>query len=109
MSPVKFTLVPKEARISDDLTVQRVLPRRERRMIGPFCFLDHMGHYHPSPDHSSDVLAHPHIGLSTLTRWKLFSDARSIDCSINTGQIYQPESFRKRVVDVVMQLTMSSL
>ena len=49
--------------------VARVLPYRELRMVGPFTFLDHAGPVQvpPSIDTRMDVLAHPHIGLSTVS------------------------------------------
>ncbi|RXK48742.1 pirin family protein [Aquirufa rosea] len=47
--------------------VGRLLPFRQKRMIGPFAFIDHMGPTKLSERDNLDVLAHPHIGLSTLT------------------------------------------
>lgn len=49
--------------------VARVLPYRELRMVGPFTFLDHAGPVAvpPSPGSRMDVLAHPHVGLSTVS------------------------------------------
>lgn len=49
------------------LPVQRVLPFRERRAVGPFVFLDEMGPIAFPPGEGLDVPPHPHIGLSTLT------------------------------------------
>ena len=49
------------------LTVGRVLPFAQRRMVGPFIFLDHMGPASMTPGRTLDVRPHPHIGLSTLT------------------------------------------
>ena len=48
-------------------SVRRLLPFRERRMVGPFIFADVMGPDDLGPDASMNVDAHPHIGLSTLT------------------------------------------
>lgn len=48
-------------------TVGRVLPYVERRMVGPFIFLDHMGPADFQAGQAVDVRPHPHIGLSTLT------------------------------------------
>jgi redox-sensitive bicupin YhaK (pirin superfamily) len=48
-------------------TVGRVLPYVERRMVGPFIFLDHMGPASMGAGQNIDVRPHPHIGLSTLT------------------------------------------
>jgi redox-sensitive bicupin YhaK (pirin superfamily) len=47
--------------------VGRLLPFREKRMVGPFIFIDHMGPVKLNERESFDVLPHPHIGLSTLT------------------------------------------
>jgi len=49
--------------------VGRVLPFAQRRMVGPFIFLDRMGpaEFAAGIPRSVDVRPHPHIGLSTLT------------------------------------------
>jgi hypothetical protein len=52
------------------LTVTRVLPIRDRRMIGPWCFLDRFGPLSFSDDKPMDVAPHPHTGLQTVT-WLL--------------------------------------
>lgn len=49
------------------MIVSRILPSRQKRFVGPFCFLDHMGPVLIKPHQSTDVRPHPHIGLSTLT------------------------------------------
>lgn len=50
-----------------DFTVLRALPRRERRAVGPVCFLDHMGPHTAIGSSDGGVGPHPHIGLSTVT------------------------------------------
>jgi redox-sensitive bicupin YhaK (pirin superfamily) len=47
--------------------VGRLLPFREKRSVGPFVFIDHMGPAYMKDYQNFDVAAHPHIGLSTLT------------------------------------------
>ena len=47
--------------------VRRALPSIQRRMVGPFVFLDHMGPVIWQPGQGLDVRPHPHIGLATLT------------------------------------------
>ena len=47
--------------------VRRALPAIERRMVGPFVFLDQMGPIELLPEQRLDVQPHPHIGLSTMT------------------------------------------
>ncbi len=58
-----------EERPSDigNFLVGRLLPFREKRMVGPFAFIDHMGPAALSDHENLDVGPHPHIGLSTLT------------------------------------------
>jgi hypothetical protein len=48
-------------------SVRRVLPARERRMVGPFIFFDHMGPAEFAPGKGIQVRPHPHIGLATVT------------------------------------------
>lgn len=49
-------------------TIRRALPMRERRMIGPWCFLDHIGPAELGPEGEGlFVRPHPHIGLQTVT------------------------------------------
>ncbi len=47
--------------------VGRLLPFRQKRMVGPFIYIDHMGPVALGENESFDVGPHPHIGLSTLT------------------------------------------
>lgn len=47
--------------------VGRLLPFRQKRMVGPFIYIDHMGPATLSEHENFDVAPHPHIGLSTLT------------------------------------------
>lgn len=58
-----------EERPSDigNFMVGRLLPFREKRTVGPFAFIDHMGPVALSERENMDVGPHPHIGLSTLT------------------------------------------
>jgi redox-sensitive bicupin YhaK (pirin superfamily) len=48
-------------------SVRRVLPSRERRLVGPFIFWDHMGPATFEPGKGVDVRPHPHINLATVT------------------------------------------
>src|SRR5215468_5049453 len=47
--------------------VRRALPSAQRRMVGPFIFLDQMGPSEFLLGAGIDVRPHPHIGLSTVT------------------------------------------
>jgi redox-sensitive bicupin YhaK (pirin superfamily) len=53
-----------------DLAVTRLLPVRDRRLIGPWCFLDRFGPLSFSEGRPMDVAPHPHIGLQTVS-WLL--------------------------------------
>jgi redox-sensitive bicupin YhaK (pirin superfamily) len=48
-------------------TVRRALPSVQRRMVGPFVFLDHMGPADFRAGEGLDVRPHPHIGLATVS------------------------------------------
>lgn len=66
MSTIEMIIEERSASIGNFL-VGRLLPFREKRMVGPFIFIDHMGPVKMSERENFDVLPHPHIGLSTLT------------------------------------------
>lgn len=60
-------LLGRKSDLGGGMLVSRILPDRHKRMVGPFCFLDHMGPVTALPHQETDVRPHPHIGLSTLT------------------------------------------
>jgi redox-sensitive bicupin YhaK (pirin superfamily) len=68
--------------------VRRALPRRGRRTVGPWCFVDHMGPATVDPQRGLDVAPHPHIGLQTVT-WLLAGEALHRD-SLGTEQVIVP-------------------
>jgi redox-sensitive bicupin YhaK (pirin superfamily) len=68
--------------------VERLLPARERRMVGPFIFLDHMGPARFDPGQGADVRPHPHIGLATVTY--LFDGAFLHRDSLGSEQLIEP-------------------
>ncbi|MES2799965.1 MAG: pirin family protein [Bacteroidota bacterium] len=65
-STVGLIIEERAANIGNFL-VGRLLPFREKRAVGPFLFIDHMGPVCLSEFENMDVPPHPHIGLSTLT------------------------------------------
>ena len=65
-SPIELTIEPR-IRSLGEFDVRRVLPAVERRMVGPFVFLDHMGPAVFPPGQGIAVRPHPHIGLATIT------------------------------------------
>ena len=66
MSNIKLIIEERPSNIGNFM-VGRLLPFREKRMVGPFAFIDHMGPTCMSEYENLDVPPHPHIGLSTLT------------------------------------------
>ncbi|MGW0433564.1 pirin family protein [Micromonospora sp. NPDC003197] len=51
-------------------TVRRLLPQRQRRMVGAWCFVDHFGPDDVTGRPGMQVPPHPHTGLQTVT-WLL--------------------------------------
>ena len=66
MTAIDMVIEPRDRPVGTG-SVRRVLPWRERRMVGPFIFADLIGPDHLAPGSGVDIDAHPHIGLSTLT------------------------------------------
>lgn len=90
MSNIELIIEERSADIGNFL-VGRLLPFREKRMVGPFIFIDHMGPVELEPGQNMDVAPHPHIGLSTLTY--LFEgnimhrDSLGTEIEISPGQV----------------------
>ena len=57
---------PREAHVGA-MTVQRVLPRRRRRTVGAWCFVDVFGPALVDERGGVDIGPHPHTGLHTVT------------------------------------------
>lgn len=68
--------------------VIRTLPNRNRRMVGAWCFSDHIGPLDVSTGPGVRVPPHPHTGLQTVT-WLLSGQVLHQD-SIGTIQVVQP-------------------
>jgi hypothetical protein len=70
------------------LPVHRSLPRRERRTVGAWCFLDHFGPVDVTPSQTMMIGPHPHIGLHTVT-WLLSGEVLHSD-SLGNEQLIRP-------------------
>jgi redox-sensitive bicupin YhaK (pirin superfamily) len=70
------------------LKVARALPVKERRLVGPWCFLDRFGPASFSDGKPMDVAPHPHIGLQTVT-WLLEGEIVHDD-SLNNESVLRP-------------------
>jgi len=80
----------RKAAIAPGMEVRRILPFRQRRMVGPFIFMDHAGPVAVPPERakSMDVLPHPHIGLSTVSY--LFGGQVTHRDSLGVEQVIRP-------------------
>jgi redox-sensitive bicupin YhaK (pirin superfamily) len=87
-SALEVVVIPSSHDLGDNFTVRRVLPSRQRRMVGPFVFLDEMGPHVFEAGKGLDVRPHPHIGLATVTY--LFSGEIMHRDSLGSAQAIRP-------------------
>jgi len=87
MSNIALIIEERAASIGNFM-VGRLLPFRQKRSVGPFVFIDHMGPVKLNERENFDILPHPHIGLSTLTY--LFSGSIMHRDSIGSEVEIQP-------------------
>jgi redox-sensitive bicupin YhaK (pirin superfamily) len=77
----------RETRLGD-VPVRRALPRRGRRTIGAWCFVDHLGPLRVTDTSGVAVGPHPHMGLQTVT-WLVGGEQLHTD-SLGTEQLIRP-------------------
>jgi quercetin 2,3-dioxygenase len=70
------------------LSVRRILPVRQRRMVGPWCFFDRFGPLSFAAGKAMDVAPHPHIGLQTVS-WLLEGEVLHND-SLGSESLLHP-------------------
>ena len=70
------------------MPITRVLPVRDRRLVGPWCFLDRFGPLSFTNEKPMDVAPHPHIGLQTVT-WLLAGEVVHDD-SLGSQSVLRP-------------------
>lgn len=87
---IDIVIESRKALLGPGMEVQRILPVRQRRMVGPFIFMDHAGPVTTVPKNVSemDVLPHPHIGLSTVSY--LFAGKITHRDSLGVRQVITP-------------------
>src|SRR5262245_20660546 len=73
------------------IKILRALPRRARRMVGPWCFLDRYGPISFGPEKPMDVAPHPHMGLQTVS-WLVegeivHNDSLGYEALMGAGQL----------------------
>lgn len=74
--------------LGEGLMIHRALPTRLRRMVGAWCFLDHIGPRTFRDDEGLHVGAHPHTCLQTFT-WMVEGELLHRD-SLGTTQVIRP-------------------
>ena len=77
-----------QPRVVGGFTVSRALPAPQRRGVGPFVLLDHLGPTDLPPGEGMDVGPHPHMGLATVTY--LFEGVVSHRDSLGSAQDITP-------------------
>ncbi len=70
------------------LKILRLLPVRQKRLVGPWCFLDRFGPLSFSEAKPMDVAPHPHIGLQTVS-WLLQGEILHND-NLNNEALLRP-------------------
>ncbi|WP_035052959.1 pirin family protein [Andreprevotia chitinilytica] len=73
--------------LGEGMTIRRALPNRSRRMVGAWCFLDHLGPVATTGD-GLRVGPHPHIGLQTFS-WQIEGEVFHRD-SLGSEQLIRP-------------------
>jgi redox-sensitive bicupin YhaK (pirin superfamily) len=81
-------IASKTAEIGPGFTVRRALPTRQRRMVGAWCFLDHIGPMSYGRGKGINVGPHPHTALQTFT-WVIEGEILHRD-SLGSEQLIRP-------------------
>jgi len=81
-------IIGRIAEIGTGFKIARLVPSRQRRTIGAWCFLDHAGPVHYQAGGGMNVGPHPHIGLQTFT-WMIEGEVRHLD-SLGSDQLISP-------------------
>ncbi|HEX7674156.1 MAG TPA: pirin family protein [Bdellovibrio sp.] len=64
---ILMEVAPRMVSLGGGSNVHRMIPYREKRMVGPFIFFDYLPSTEFGPQQGMTVRPHPHIGLSTLS------------------------------------------
>ncbi len=89
--PTMERLEPRTVFLGPRQEVRRVLPNKERRLIGAWCFVDHYGPEDITNQRGMRVPPHPHSGLQTVS-WLLAGeishrDSLGSDALVVPGQL----------------------
>lgn len=83
-----FERIEAHGAVVGDLPIHRALPARARRMVGAWCFFDHLGPIGHAAGRGLHVGPHPHIGLQTFT-WMIEGEIMHRD-SLGYAQVIRP-------------------
>ena len=86
--PVHELFAGREVLLGESTKVRRLLPNLGRRLVGPWCFVDHYGPDDISAAPGMQVPPHPHCGLQTVS-WLLAGDVHHQD-SLGSDQLIGP-------------------
>jgi quercetin 2,3-dioxygenase len=77
-----------EVLLGESTKVRRLLPNLGRRLVGPWCFVDHYGPDDVAGGPGMQVPPHPHLGLQTVS-WLLAGEVHHRD-SLGSDQLIRP-------------------
>lgn len=86
--PVHEVFAGRKVPLGESTVVWRLLPNLGRRLVGPWCFVDHYGPDDIATGPGMQVPPHPHIGLQTVS-WLLAGEVHHRD-SIGSDQVIRP-------------------
>ena len=86
--PAFSRIALRSAELGQGLAIRRALPTRQRRMVGAWCFLDHVGPVRFERAEGLHVGAHPHTALQTFT-WMIQGQLLHRD-SLGREQLIRP-------------------
>lgn len=87
-SSARLESYPNRQTTLGSLAITRALPVRDRRLVGPWCFLDRFGPLSFTEGKPMDVAPHPHTGLQTVT-WLLDGEVMHDD-SLGNESLLRP-------------------
>jgi len=86
--PVRQVFAGRQVTLGAGTGVRRLLPNLGRRLVGPWCFVDHYGPDDIAAGPGMQVPPHPHIGLQTVS-WLLDGEVLHRD-SIGSERVVRP-------------------
>jgi redox-sensitive bicupin YhaK (pirin superfamily) len=89
--PVHERFAGREVDLGESTVVRRLLPNLGRRLVGPWCFIDHYGPDDILTQPGMQVPPHPHMGLQTVSWLRAgeihHQDSLGSDVTIRPGEL----------------------